>query len=295
MSLSLDDLQLLIDIVDCGSFSKAAARWGWSQPQVSQRVSALEKEIGAQLFARHRRGAIATAACETYLPAAREALALLEAGKQAVQGAPALPKMTIACMPSLASEVFAPVLMALAEANMEIRCSTDHSSVIMERILSGNVQVGVILKCPPIAGIQMESVCRSPIVAVVGQQHRLASAGKLTLREIANERLAPQYWGEGCDELRRLIRCHRKVNGPIHAIQPASAAIGLALEHGFLTFMPEMAIKRDLRDGRLVKLQVSDLPHWEWQVMMAWRSGKRSDASQLQVLETIRAMAPQWE
>ena len=59
------------------------------------------------------------------------------------------------------------------------------------------------------------------------------------------------------------------------AIQPASAAREMAMEHGFLTFMPEVAVKRDLREGRLIKLQVSDLPVWEWEVMMAWRSGKR--------------------
>ena len=41
MAISLDALALLIDIVDCGSFSQAAARRGWSQPQVSQRVALL--------------------------------------------------------------------------------------------------------------------------------------------------------------------------------------------------------------------------------------------------------------
>ena len=57
MALSIDDLALLVEIVESGSFSQAAARRRWSQPQVSQRVAALEDQLGVQLFARHRRGA----------------------------------------------------------------------------------------------------------------------------------------------------------------------------------------------------------------------------------------------
>lgn len=294
MAISLDDLALLIDIVDCGSFSQAAARRGWSQPQVSQRVALLEANVGAQLFRRHRRGAVPTPACEAYLPAARQALAILDDGRRAVQGVPALPRLTLACLPSLASVVFGPVLVALAEAPFEIRCSTDHSPAIMERLLTDGVQVGFVLKCPPMAGIQMERIWCSPIVPVVHKRHSLAQRGELTLAEVANARLAPQYWGDGCDTLLALLRQQRTASGPLHAIQPASAARELAMEHGFLTFMPEVAVKRDLREGRLVKLAIRDLPLWQWEVMMAWRAGKRSDAPKQLVLDTVRAMAPDW-
>ena len=294
MSLAVDDLQLLLDIVACGSFSQAAARRGWSQPQVSQRIAMLEQILGAQLFKRHRRGAVPTAACEAFMPSARLMLDALAQGRQAVQGAPALPRVTLACLPSLSSVVFAPVLLALADAPFEIRCNTDHSPSIMERLLTGDVQVGFVLKCPPMAGIQMERIWQSPIVAVVHKRHRLAHSGVLCLADVANERLAPQFWGDACDDLLTMLRQHRQVSGPLHAIQPASAARELAMEHGFLTFMPEVAVRRDLREGRLVKLALQDLPLWQWDVMMAWRSGKRVDAAQQQVLDTVRAMALAW-
>lgn len=294
MSISLDDLQLLLDIADCGSFSQAAARRGWSQPQVSQRVALLEASLGCLLFRRHRRGAVATEACLRFLPAARGALAAIESGRLELQGAPSLPRITLACLPSLSSVTFAPILLALADAPFEIRCSTDHSNAIMECLLSDSAQVGFVLKCPPIAGIQMERIWRSAIVPVVHKKHPLAQAGALGMRDIANFRLAPQFWGEECDELLALIRQHRTVASPLHAIQPAVAARELAMEHGFLTFMPEVAVRRDLREGRLRKLQISDLPLWEWEVMMAWRAGKRKDAPKQQVLDTVRQIASEW-
>ncbi len=294
MAIDFDDLSLLIDIVECGSFSQAAARRRWSQPQVSVRISALEQQLGAQLFQRHRRGASPTAACVTFLPAVRGALAALDAGVQALQGAPALPKMKLACVPSLASMVFGPILLALADAPLEIRCTTDHSPMIMENLLNGSAQLGFVLKCPPMAGIQMECICRSPVIAVVHHSHRLARAGVGSLADIANAQLAPQFWGEGCDALISQLRALRSVSSPIHAIQPASAALELALEHGFLTFMPEMAVQKPLRDGQLVKLTLRDLPLWEWEVMVAWRSGKRPDGVKQLLLETVRGIAKGW-
>ena len=57
--------------------------------------------------------------------------------------------------------------------------------------------------------------------------------------------------------------------GPIHAVQPASVAREMALEHGFLTFMPEVAVKREPRGGKLVNLNLQHLSLWEWEVMVA--------------------------
>ena len=290
MALSIDDLALLVKIVESGSFSQAAARRRWSQPQVSQRVAALEDQLGVQLFARHRRGASPTPACLTFLPSAQQALDAIAAGKLAVQGAPALPQVTLACVPSLTSLLFGPLLLKLADAPLEIRCSTDHSPVIMEKLLTGRAQLGFVLKCPAIAGIQLERLYSSPIVAVVRRSHPLTRRRGLQLADVANARLAPQFWGEACDELIRMLRVHRRSDSAIHAIQPASAAIELALEHGFLTFMPEMAAARQLKLGNLVKLEIGDLPRWEWEAMVAWRSGKRPDAAKLRVLQAVREL-----
>ena len=153
MAVTLDDLQLLLDVANRGSFSKVAAIRGWSQPMVSQRIAVLEQELGQSLFRRHRRGATPTPACEQFLPAATSALSALEGGRLAMQGAPALPRIRLSCLPSLTTVVFGPLLLALVDEAFEIRCSTDHSGVIMQELLTGETDVGFILKCPAIAGI----------------------------------------------------------------------------------------------------------------------------------------------
>ncbi|MBV8048217.1 MAG: LysR family transcriptional regulator, partial [Paludibacterium sp.] len=41
----------------------------------------------------------------------------------------------------------------------------------------------------------------------------------------------------------------------------------------------------------LVKLHIPELPEWQWEVMMAYRSGKRQDEAKQIVLDTARALA----
>lgn len=294
MAIEFDDLQLVLEIVDLGSFSQAAARRRWSQPQVSQRVGALEGRLGVSLFRRHRRGAVPTDACIAFLPAARDALAALEAGLHAVRVVPDLPKLTLACLPSLAATVFGRLLPALATANLEVRCTTDHSPIIMEMLLTDRAQFGFVLKGPAVPGVRQERLCISPVVAIVRAGHPLALLPKPTLADLANVRLAPQYWGNETEDLLALLRAQRTVAEPIHTIQPASAALDLVLEHGFLSFVPAMVAAQHMRSGHIVELTVPDLPRWNWELMVAWRTGKRPDPAKQTVLRQIRAMAQDW-
>ena len=55
-----------------------------------------------------------------------------------------------------------PLLLALVDETFEIRCNTDHSGIIMQELLTGETDVGFILKRPAIAGIQLELLYRSP-------------------------------------------------------------------------------------------------------------------------------------
>ncbi|PHV11948.1 LysR family transcriptional regulator [Chitinimonas sp. BJB300] len=294
MSLSTGDLELLCEVAERGSFSQAAAARGWSQPQVSQRIAQLEASLGASLFQRHRRGAVATPACLIYLESVKRALAELDNGRRHILGSPALPEARVGCPPSLASLVFSPLIAALAEAPLELFCHTDHSPELMERVLSGRLKVAFVLNRPTINGIQLEVLAESPIQALVAATHPLAQTTTTTLAALAAERISPQWWGPDVEALVRLLRQYRRAPLPIHTNQPATTARELALRHGFVVFAPAIAMLDDLLEGRLVPLPVQDLPDWRWQVMMAYRAGKRPDPSREQVLAAARAMGQDW-
>ena len=223
MAMTLDDLQLLLDVANRGSFSKVAAIRGWSQPMVSQRIAVLEQELGQSLFRRHRRGATPTPACEQFLPAATAALSALEGGRLAMQGAPALPRIRLSCLPSLTTAVFGPLLLALVDETFEIRCNTDHSGIIMQELLTGETDVGFILKCPAIAGIQLELLYRSPIIAVACATHPLAGRQTVSWRDLRDQRWVV-YSGDFSRYVERLLHAH-----------DTSLSIQTATEVGYMT------------------------------------------------------------
>src|SRR4051794_2399633 len=79
--IDLRALRALVTIADAGSFRAAAGRLGYSQSAISHRIAALERALGAPLFARPGgRGAVTlTAAGQVACAHARRAIAAVEA------------------------------------------------------------------------------------------------------------------------------------------------------------------------------------------------------------------------
>src|ERR671936_2878020 len=69
-----------------GSFSRAAEELFVSQPAISKHVASLERELGAQLVVRNRRGASLTPAGEVLADYVLRAEALLANGRREIAG-----------------------------------------------------------------------------------------------------------------------------------------------------------------------------------------------------------------
>lgn len=64
--VELEDLRIFVEVADAGGVSSAALRLGISKSMVSRRITRLEAELGAQLFARTTRGIALTEAGFTF-------------------------------------------------------------------------------------------------------------------------------------------------------------------------------------------------------------------------------------
>ena len=87
--MELEHLRMFLAVAECGSFTEAAKRLFVSHSTTSRAVSALERELGAELFRRHSRSVILTPAGEVLSERAKallnEAEALVEAVKNAAE------------------------------------------------------------------------------------------------------------------------------------------------------------------------------------------------------------------
>jgi len=83
--VDLEQLATFDRIVREGSFSRAAWALGVAQPTVSARIQALERTVGGPLFRRGGRGVALTDLGLSFLPYARRAIEVLEAGVTAAR------------------------------------------------------------------------------------------------------------------------------------------------------------------------------------------------------------------
>lgn len=82
--LDLADVSAFAAVVETGSFVRAAERIGVSKSIVSRRVARLERRLGARLLTRSAKGAQATDVGAIYFARVGEAIAGLEAAREAV-------------------------------------------------------------------------------------------------------------------------------------------------------------------------------------------------------------------
>ncbi|MFD3661326.1 LysR family transcriptional regulator [Streptomyces sp. NPDC058659] len=81
------DLRYFLAVAEELHFTRAAEKLYVSQPALSKQIRALERQLGAPLFDRDRRGVSLTPVGTALLPHARAALAAWEEGRQAVRRA----------------------------------------------------------------------------------------------------------------------------------------------------------------------------------------------------------------
>src|SRR5215472_13234282 len=79
MRFDLVDLRLVLNVADAGNITHGASRSGLALASASERIRDMEREMGAPLFERQRRGVAPTAAGLALVRHARQVMQQLEA------------------------------------------------------------------------------------------------------------------------------------------------------------------------------------------------------------------------
>ncbi len=150
--MELEALKLFLHVAATGSFSRAAALTGTTQPAVSKRIGLLERELAARLFERTGRGAHLTDAGRILVPRAEALTAEADGLADHLARSRDTPKGTVrlAVQPSVGWPLIGDLVAAVGMRYPGIRLQIAEGTTrqIEEWLADGRVDLGVVSTAP---------------------------------------------------------------------------------------------------------------------------------------------------
>jgi LysR family nitrogen assimilation transcriptional regulator len=160
--MNLRQLEYFVKVAELGSFSRASAVLGMTQPAISRQVRALESALKLGLLHRNGRGALLTDAGQRFLVHAKGILHQLDGARHAVTGSEAdlAGKVAIGLPPSIGQVLTMPVVRAVRERyrNAELTIIEALSVSLQERLLAGRIDVAVVHNVVPSPLVRIEPI-----------------------------------------------------------------------------------------------------------------------------------------
>jgi DNA-binding transcriptional LysR family regulator len=192
-AFELRHLRYFVAVAEEQNFNRAAERLGIAQPGLSQQISSLETIVGTALLDRSRRLFQLTLPGQIFLQEARRTLAqantTLAAVKRAARGETG--RISIGYVASAAySGLLTASISTFRDAYPEVDLKLTELDMMRQlaMIAEGSLDFAYIRPPVPIPrGIATNVILREPLVVIVPQAHRLASATELRLDAFSND------------------------------------------------------------------------------------------------------------
>lgn len=212
--MDLKHLRAAVAVADHLHFGRAAVTLGLAQPVLSQQIKALESELEVTLFDRTTRVVRVTAAGEAFVTDARAALSMVDtAGRRArAAGRGESGALVIGMVGSAVQHPLPTIIRAFRSRYPRVALSFHvlPTAAQVARLRAATLDLGLLR--PPIPGpdeLELVSVSREPLVAVLPSDHRLAGRRRLPVGTLAEEPFVmfPRALGPGLyDEIAALCR-----------------------------------------------------------------------------------------
>lgn len=283
-------------IAQTGSFNRAAERLYLTQPSVTARIQALEKELGQPLFERKPRGVRLTDAGRALLPHAEKVLQDIRKAKQAVvdlmTGSGGT--LSVGCALTTSTYTLPEILARYKESHpgVEITVRTGRSQQVQQLVLDDTVQLGLVhAPLHPHPDIQAEPLYNEEIVMVAHPEHPLVHGGPVAAEQLTNEpfitpdrssgywSLVEQFWA-GAGMAPRITM----------ELDSIEATKRMVLHNLGITMLPRICVEQEVNNRELALIDLQTTQDLSRQTLLIYRRGKIWSGIArdfLQVLEEI--------
>ena len=248
-----------------GSFTAAAESLGLTQPAVSTRIAALERELGGALFERGGKRLKLTTLGASVLPYAEKALHAasdaLQAAKLHTEGK--VGSVSIAALDTLGVAMLPEPLAQFREEfpAVDVTIRLRIKQQILNLLYDGRVTLG--LSAMPLwdRGVQILARFKNPIRAAVRAGHPLAKRDHLTMLSLQHYTIYRSTLSPGATALiQDLGEQARRGSGEGVIYIPAIMAGAMLLTSDGVTFLPQALVQQQVDSGQIVLLDIDDMP-----------------------------------
>ena len=283
--MDFKQIQAFVNVVRCGSFSKAADAMFFSQPTISAHVAALEKELGTELLSRRGRKVEMTAEGKKFYQYAVEMVNIRETAIHEIEKTDDHAGVLSICTSSIPSLVFLPEILSMFHAeHPDIRFSINSSDTgtVVTEILERRGDIGFVGAVGDHAGIDYTEVLTDQMVLVAPASYDIPE--EIDLTEAAEY---PFVWRDVGSATRRIFEEMAQKRGLESASFNVVAHFSdldpliRSVEQGLgMTFLSEYTLMR-LHSDYIKKVRVKDFTYDRRFYMIALSDGVLPPAAEL--------------
>ena len=181
--MNVEQLRAFVKVADSPTISAAASSLFVSQPSLSRSIARLERELGASLFERGRKGCELTEAGATFLPHARRALCELDRGLSSLLECPENALILGCTVEGLLAELLPGFIHA--HPNVAIDQRTVNENCTVELVQSGSVDILISADIINAQDVMCISVDGMPYALYCNAASRWACCERLELSQLA--------------------------------------------------------------------------------------------------------------
>lgn len=290
--MQLESLKMFVDVVETGSFSRAAQLNHVTQSAVSQQIRALENRYEQRLLSRSARQVTPTPAGERLFRGCKEILARFSEVEQEIreQATEVSGACNVSCIYTVGLHELHTIQKELLRTHpkVNVRLNYRRSDQVYDDVILGAADLGLVAYPQPRAGVDIVPFREDKLVLVLQPGHPLAGKGKVAMSAvvglpfIAFDREAPSR--KGIDKLFRDKSLELNPTMEMDNVETIKRAVELGLG---VSILPLPTVTQEVAAGTLVTKAFTE-PGFTRPIGILVRKGKYLSRASQAVLDSFK-------
>jgi DNA-binding transcriptional LysR family regulator len=283
-------MKIFVTVCECDSVTAAAEKLFLAQPSVSLAIRELEEYYGVKLFDRISRKLYITEVGKQFLNYATHIVSLFDEMEKEVKNWDNIGTLRVGSSITIGTNLL-PSFVKLFKnnhPNIKVQVVIDNSQEIEKRVITNEIDFGLIEGNPHHPGIHSEKFMDDQLVVIAGKDHPITKKEEVSVCDLKHCDFILREKGSGGRELfDSTMLIHDIVIEPIWESVSTRAIIQGVSEGLGLSVLPYLLVKMELDHGIIQTINVSDIS-FQRQFNVIYHKNKFLTKSILEFLEICK-------